>query len=92
MGISEEDKQTLRENPLRVNHMLRFMRPEFQISQSYFIAHEYKHLFGDIIGIGGGEAMSHQPGDWHPNDALIIPLFSPRQRKVLGFISLDDPD
>lgn len=90
-GISEEDKQTLRDNPLRVNHILRFMRPEFQISQSYFIAHEHKHLFRDIVAIGGGVAEDHQPGTWHPEDALIIPLFSPRQHKVLGVISLDDP-
>ena len=91
VGISEEDQQTLRENPIHVKHMFRFMRPEFQISQSYFIAHEYQHLFGDIVGVGGGDAADFQPGDWHPDDALIIPLFSPRQRKVLGFISLDDP-
>ncbi len=90
-GISAEDQQKLRENPLRANHMLRFMRSEFQISQSYFIAHEYRHLFGDITSVGGGDVENCQPGDWHPEDALIIPLFSPRQRKVLGFISLDDP-
>jgi len=90
-GISEENRQRLRENPLRVSHMLRFMRSEFQVSQSYFISHEYKHLFGDIVAVGGGEALNDQPGAWHPDDALIIPLFSPRQRKVLGFISLDEP-
>jgi methyl-accepting chemotaxis protein len=90
-GISEEDKQKLRENPLRVNHIFRLMRPEFQVSQSYFIAHEYKHLFGDMTRVGGGEMMQHQPGAWHPDDALIVPLFSPRQHKILGFISLDDP-
>jgi methyl-accepting chemotaxis protein len=90
-GISEENRQRLRENPLRVSHMLRFMRSEFQVSQSYFISHEYKHLFGDMVAVGGGEALNDQPGAWHPDDALIIPLFSPRQRKVLGFISLDDP-
>jgi methyl-accepting chemotaxis protein len=91
VGIPEEDQQKLRARPLSVDHMLRFMRPEFQISQSYFIAHEYHHLFGDLVSVGGGEATNHQPGAWHPEDALIIPLFSPRQHKVLGFISLDDP-
>lgn len=90
-GMAEEDQQTLREHPLRVDHILRFMRPEFQISQSYFIAHGYRHLFGDIMSVGGGEVENHQPGDWHPDDALIIPLISPRQHKVLGCISLDDP-
>ncbi|HEX7736271.1 MAG TPA: methyl-accepting chemotaxis protein [Ktedonobacteraceae bacterium] len=90
-GIPEVEQRKLRENPMLVNQMFRFMRPEFQISQSYFIGHEYKHLFSDIVSVGGGPAVNHQPGDWHPEDGLIIPLFSPRQRKVLGFISLDDP-
>ncbi|HEY0754665.1 MAG TPA: methyl-accepting chemotaxis protein [Ktedonobacteraceae bacterium] len=91
VGISEEDQQRLRAHPLSVNHMLRFMRPEFQISQSYFISHEHQHLFSDMVRIGGGETAHHQSGKWHPEDGLIIPLFSPRQHKVLGFISLDDP-
>lgn len=91
VGVSETDKQRLRDNPLRVKQILRFMRPEFQISQSYFISHEYRHLFGDLVTVGGGEVEQHRPGNWHPNDALIIPLLSPRQHKVLGFISLDDP-
>lgn len=90
-GLSEEDKQILREKHLRVDQMLRMMRPEFQISQSYFIGHEHQHLFADIVTVGGGEAEDYQPGDWHPEDMLIVPLFSPRQRKVLGFISLDEP-
>lgn len=91
-GISEEDKQTLLAHNMRVEQMLRLMRPEFQISQSYFISHEHSHLFDDITTVGGGEVENHRPGDWHPMDMLIIPLFSPRQRKLLGFLSLDDPN
>jgi methyl-accepting chemotaxis protein len=90
-GIAEEDKQTLLAHPMRVSQMLRMMRPEFQISQSYFISHEQMHLFEDIAMVGGGEVENHQPGNWHPMDMLIVPLFSPRQRKLLGFLSLDDP-
>ncbi len=91
-GISDEDKQTLRAHPMRVGQMLRMMKSEFQISQSYFISHDNMHLFEDITMVGGeGEVEDHQPGDWHPMDMLIVPLFSPRQRKLLGFLSLDDP-
>jgi len=90
-GISEEDKQTLQAHPMRVGQMLRMMKPEFQISQSYFISHEYMYLFEDFTIVGGGEAEDYHPGDWHPMDMLIVPLFSPKQRKLLGFLSLDDP-
>lgn len=90
-GISEEDKQTLQAHSMRVGQMLRMMQPEFQISQSYFISHEYLHLFSDVTIISGGPVENHRPGDWHPDDMLMVPLFSPRQRKLLGFISLDNP-
>jgi methyl-accepting chemotaxis protein len=90
-GISEEDQRILQTHSMRVGQMLRMMQPEFQISQSYFISHEYLHLFADVPMVGGGKVENHRPGDWHPDDMLMVPLFSPRKRKLLGFISLDDP-
>jgi methyl-accepting chemotaxis protein len=90
-GVSEEDQQELLAHPMRVGQMLRMMQKDFQISQSYFISHEYIHLFADIPMAGGGEVEGYQPGNWHPMDMLIVPLFSVRQRKLLGFLSLDDP-
>lgn len=92
-GLSEADQCLLEERPLQVNQMLRLMRQEFQISQSYYISHEHQHLFDDITVVGGSKAdeEGHQPGTWHPNDMLIVPLFSPRQRRLLGFLSLDKP-
>ncbi len=91
-GISEEDKQLLQAHSMRVDQLLRLMQPEFQISQSYFISHEHAHRFSDMLMVGGGKAANHCPGNWHPDDMLLIPLFSPRQRKLLGFLSLDDPE
>jgi len=48
----------------------------------------------------------YEAGRWHPEDALIVPLYSPRKqgvprdksgdytsmKKLLGFLSLDDPE
>src|SRR5436305_3763580 len=68
------------------------MRPEFRISQSYFISHEYVEGFSDVVSVINKSVEDYQPGGWHPDDALIVPLFSPRQKKVLGFLSLDDPE
>ncbi|MEO7020142.1 MAG: methyl-accepting chemotaxis protein [Ktedonobacteraceae bacterium] len=93
-GLSEADQRTLEAHPMQVSQMLRLMRPEFQMSQSYFISHEHQHLFEDVSSVGGGEGEegeAHQLGTWHPTDMLIVPLFSPRQRRLLGFLSLDEP-
>lgn len=91
-GISDEDRTILQTQPVHVSQMFRMMKPEFQISQSYFISHEYVHLFEDLPIVGVREVDDTiAPGDWHPLDGLIIPLFSVRQHKLLGFLSLGDP-
>src|SRR5437762_6035646 len=46
----------------------------------------------DIPGAVDMSMESYKPGGWHPEDMLIVPLFSPRQKKLLGVLSLDDPE
>ena len=90
-GATEESRRIIREHPVTVEQMMRFMRPEFQISQSYFVSHEYFEIFADM-GIAMDKTLDdYEPGGWHPEDGLFVPLFSPRMRKILGFLSLDDP-
>ena len=91
-GMSEENINVLRAVRRPVEQVLRLMRPEFRISQSYFISHEYVEDFSDIVSVINKSVDDYQPGGWHPDDALIVPLFSPRQKKLLGFLSLDDPE
>jgi methyl-accepting chemotaxis protein len=91
-GIPEEDRRTLIEHPMKVEQMLRQMRPEFRISQSYFISHEHSHEFTDVALVGNMPLDDYEPGGWHPLDMLIVPLYSPRKRKLVGFISLDEPE
>ncbi len=90
-GATEEGRRIVREHPVTVEQLMRMMRPEFQISQSYFISHEYAAAFADVVGGMDKTLDDYEPGGWHPEDWLIIPLFSPRMRKMLGFLSLDDP-
>ncbi len=91
-GSSEESRRMIRENPLTVEQMYRLMRPEFRISQSYFIPHEYVDMYSDVA-IGVDRTVDdYEPGGWHPEDVFIVPLFSPRQNKLLGVLSLDDPE
>lgn len=91
-GMSEENINILRSVRRPVDQVLRLMRPEFRVSQSYFISHEYIQDFADIISVINKTVEDYEPGGWHPDDALIVPLFSPRKKKLLGFLSLDDPE
>ncbi|MFL5626612.1 MAG: methyl-accepting chemotaxis protein [Ktedonobacteraceae bacterium] len=91
-GMSPENEQVLRKVHRPVEQVLRLMRPEFRISQSYFISHEYVDDFSDIVSVTNKTVDDYEPGGWHPEDALIVPLFSPRKKKLLGFLSLDDPE
>jgi methyl-accepting chemotaxis protein len=91
-GMSEENEQVLHQVRRPVEQVLRLMRPEFRISQSYFISHEFADDFSDIVSVTNKTVDDYEPGGWHPDDALIVPLFSPRKKKLLGFLSLDDPE
>jgi methyl-accepting chemotaxis protein len=91
-GGSEEGNRLISENPLTVEQMHRLMRSEFRISQSYFIPHQYADMYADLVGSVDKSIDDYEPGGWHPEDMLIVPLFSPRQKKLLGVLSLDDPE
>ncbi len=91
-GISAEDEHLICENPVTIEQMHRLMRPEFRVSQSYFISHEQKDVFAGITVIASRTMTDHVEGQWHPEDMLLTPLVSPREQKLLGFLSLDDPE
>jgi methyl-accepting chemotaxis protein len=90
-GISEEDQRILQNGRDTVDDLMRFMRPEFRISQSYFIPHEHVDLFASMTTVNSMSRDRYRPGGWHPEDVLVVPLYSPREQKLLGFLSFDDP-
>ncbi|HXZ03265.1 MAG TPA: methyl-accepting chemotaxis protein [Ktedonobacteraceae bacterium] len=90
-GSSDESERLMRERHITVEQIIRVMRPEFRISQSYFIPHEYINEFADIPIVIDMPLEKYETGGWHPEDGLIIPLYSPRKQKLLGFLSLDEP-
>ncbi len=81
IGSSEENARLLTERPITREQMQRFMRPEFLISQSYFVPHERFAEFSDIPTVIDLPIDRYEPGGWHPEDALLVPLFSPRKKK-----------
>lgn len=91
-GASPDGEQLLRENPVTLEQMYRLMQPEFCISQSYFISHEHKDVLTGITVVRPVTSTAVENATWHEEDILIIPLASPRAQKLLGFLSLDDPE
>ncbi len=84
-GVSEEDERRIRSYPITLEQMHAFMRPEFRISQSYFISHNQKDVLIDAT------VVENTTDIWHTRDSLLTPLISPQAQKLLGFLSLDNP-
>jgi methyl-accepting chemotaxis protein len=92
VGISQEDEQRMRASPPALNQLLAMMRPEFRMSQSYFIPHEHSHLTRGMEVVTTKTITWHGENTWHPQDILLVPLVSPRENKLLGILSIDDPE
>lgn len=94
-GVSEEDQRMLYAHPFSVDALARMMNQEFRISQSYFIPHERSDVFNEVVSArtnGNGERNEGDAGSWHVEDTLIVPLYSPREPRIVGCLSLDDPE
>lgn len=96
VGLTDAERARLAQNPPIASRLLSVMRPEFCISKSYFISHNYKHLFEGVEGVTVYTPLppsaQRPPDAWHPEDALLIPLVSPGEDRLLGILSLDQPE
>ncbi len=94
-GISPVEEQQLAAQPPRAQQLKAMMRPEYRISNSYFISHIYAPLFADVPGLvvpPSSPAQSAKSDAWHPDDVLLVPLISPRDGRMFGILSLDQPE
>lgn len=91
-GVTEEDQRMLYVHPFSVEALSRMMSQEFRISQSYFIPYDRSDTSNEASRTSNGTDPNEDEADsWHLEDTLIIPLYSPREQRILGYISLDDP-
>ncbi|MBO0777676.1 MAG: hypothetical protein J2P37_02505 [Ktedonobacteraceae bacterium] len=88
-GLSEADQRKLRSKNFPADGFPRGLPVEFRISQSYFIPHDHVNCADPVIT---SSYDNYGPGGWHPEDMLIVPFYSPREQKMLGYLSLDDPE
>jgi methyl-accepting chemotaxis protein len=94
VGLSPLDEQQLATQPPRLHQLKAMMRPEYRISNSYFISHIYAPLFADIPGVVVAPPQSahvSKTDAWHQDDVLLVPLISPRDGRMFGILSLDQP-
>ena len=68
------------------------MDEECRISQSYYIPAERSGQWRDRVDVYGEEVESatREPGRWHPNDMLLVPLIGPGG-DTQGLLSVDQP-
>src|SRR6266496_3718130 len=80
-GLSEEDQQILRDAHAPIGKLVKLMRPDFRISQRYFISQQDIDVFSDFQVVTRKTPEDDAAGGWHREDAVIVPLFSPREHK-----------
>lgn len=89
-GVDEEGREYLRGMPLSLAEFRGMTKPQFQISNSYFIAHE---LSGAEEAAADGyipDLGQRAEGEWDERDMLIVPLTS-SEGEISGYLSVDDP-
>ena len=93
VGVSPEDVDRMRANPVPMEGYLPLMREEMRISRSYLFDHR-RHQMPDHSILETALSVPElapdwRPGLWHPLDSLTIPLDDGHNR--LGLLSLDEP-
>ena len=93
VGVTEDDQPLLHEKPFPVDILFNLMRPQFRISQSYFIPHEDFSLLADatVVMMKDGDREKRESGLWHAEDFLLVPLYSPRGQHYSAVFH-DDPE
>lgn len=68
------------------------MQDEFRISQSYYIPAEAQARWRGVLDVYDHrvEEVHREPGRWHPQDMLLVPLLGPG-KQVQGILSVDEP-
>lgn len=89
LAVFDEMKQV--RQPLA--HVQRIMKPEYQISQSYFFPFDKQADWArelDAHTVSPQDPQNWQAELWHPDDAMLVPLRGTDDR-LLGIITVDQP-
>jgi diguanylate cyclase (GGDEF)-like protein len=87
-GVGQADFEKMQQARTGLEEYLPMMRPEFRISNSYFLTRGGE---GDWSGLESAEPS--RPADdrqWRPGDRMLIPLYS-KEKKLLAIVQIDRP-
>jgi len=94
-GLSEKVFEKLKKQRVPFSTIKNLMQERFRISKSFYINHEDMNISNmektiDKIAYVLPEEKPEEYINWHPEDILIIPLYS-KENKILGIITVDKP-
>ena len=88
-GLDEATRHELSSTEVALEDFLSWLKEEFRVSHSYFIGHA--HEFNRTLPAGHTSDLGpREEWEWHPDDVLLVPLFS-RGGEPAGYFSVDDP-
>ncbi|HUS16290.1 MAG TPA: GAF domain-containing protein, partial [Chloroflexia bacterium] len=88
-GLAPDVWEQLKARSSTYEEGLSLMDPRFQISQSYFISHD-QNTMTHLKSYHRPDLESRGPGEWHPDDMLMVPLRG-KGGQLIGALSVDDP-
>ncbi|MGQ9466805.1 MAG: GAF domain-containing protein [Anaerolineae bacterium] len=91
-GIPLAALERLKQTPQPWRTVQEILEDRFRIGRSYYIpAEEQAHWRGRLdVYEGRLEEVPRQPGQWHPQDLLLVPLIGP-SGQIQGTLSVDEP-
>ncbi len=88
-GLSRDAIERLEGTDIPVDTFRTWLDDEFRVSRSYFISH--KHTFSNRLPGGVVHDLGQREDwEWHPEDVLLVPLFT-RTGDLMAYLSVDDP-
>ncbi len=89
-GIPPDVWQQMKTAAVALDEYLALMRPEFRISQSYFISHHYLEVWQSRPDVYIPDLGPRVEGEWMAEDGLFVPL-ADSSGQLMGMLSVDDP-
>jgi GAF domain-containing protein len=90
VGIPPDVWQQMKTAAVALDEYLALMRPEFRISQSYFISHHYQEVWRSKPDVYIPDLGLRAEGEWTAEDGLFVPL-ADSSGQLMGMLSVDDP-
>ena len=89
-GIPPAVWRQMQATTVPLDDYLALMRPEFRVSQSYFISHHYMAEWQRKPDIYIPDLGPRVEGEWMAEDGLFVPL-TDSSGQLMGMLSVDDP-